>query len=182
MPQKGIQILHHSSLNVTVGALASVTAIAADGSEYAGASLTAGFLMKKIEGHYIVEGSSPAAEPDDIPLLCLVYGDSDASEVAAALVTEQPNPAVDSLIDQATVRRIVIARGPDQTTHSENDANPASNLLQWDLSKFVLPGKGMPFPEGQGWAWFLFNFTGGAFTDGGVGQLWARYKGVWLSD
>lgn len=178
---QGIQILHQSSVNKTLGALASLGAVAVDDEEY-GSAIAAGFLMKKIEGFFMVNGAAPALQNDDIGLLCLVYGDISVTELAALMIVEQPDPAVDRLLDQAQVRGLVIARGPDFIVQNENDANPADITLTWDLSKFVLPGKGMPFPEGQGWHWQYFNPTGSAFTTGGVGDLWVRYKGVWLSD
>ncbi len=182
MPAKGLQILHHSVVNATVGSLASLASLAIDGADYAGSNLTAGFLIKKLQGMVIVEGLSSAASNDDIPILCLVDGDADVSESAAAMVVEQPDPAVDTLIDQATVRRIRGVLMPTLIQQNENDANAADVTLIYDLSKMDLPRGGIPFSEGKGWTWHIFNFTGAAFTTGGTAHFWARYFGVWLSD
>ncbi len=177
-----VVILHHAAVNQTIGALGAQAAIAVDDQEYAGDNVSQGFLMKKIMGAFAINGANSGVTADDVPLLCLAYGDSSVTELAAAMVVEQPKRAVDELIDQATVRRLVIARPPDEISHNENDANNADDTYLWRLENFKLPGKGIPFGEQQGWAWFIYNFTGAAFATGGVGDLWARYYGAWLSD
>ncbi len=177
--RKGIQILHESAVNITMGSLASLTALDA-ATAYQTTNLTAGFLMKKIEGFAMIDGSPDPV--DDIPLLVLCYGNTSIAEIAAAMVQEDPDSSDDALVDQATIRRVVIARGPDTITHSENDANTADNTFTWDLENFRLPSKGLPFLENVGWAWRFFNPTGAAFTTGAVGSFWSRIKGVWLSD
>ena len=178
---KGLQILHESDGNVTIGALAAFSAIALT-TAYAGTNITRGFLMKKMQGSITIEGLASGAANDDIPLLFLCYGDTSAAEAAAAAITEQPDASVDTLIDQATVRRIAGVLAPTMIIQNENDANPADVTIVFDLSKMDLPSKGMPFAEGQGWNFQLFNPTAAAFTTGGVGHTWARYFGVWLSD
>ncbi len=179
---KGLQILHHSAVNGALGTLASLATLQMDGGDYAGANLTAGFLIKKIVGMVLLEGMNDGARMDDIPLLVLCDGDSSVVESAAALVIEQPDPAVDTLIDQATVRRIRGILAPTMIQSNDNDANNSDMTLIYDLSKFDIPRGGIPFSEGKGWTWHWFNMTGGAFATGGVSHIWARYFGVWLSD
>ncbi len=182
MASKGIQILHHLANNQPLGTLAAVTLVAVDDGTYSGSSLTAGFLMKKIRGTAFVEFSSDGATPDDFPMLVLAYGDKSMSDLSTAMILEEPNPAVDHLVNQATVRAIVDAIGPRNVTHHENDANNANQTYTFDLSEFVLPKTGMPFPEGVGWQLAIFNPTSSAYTTGAICTLWAKYLGVWLSD
>ncbi len=182
MVSKGLQILHHSAVNGSTGTLASLASLQFDGGDYAGSNLTAGFLIKKIQGMAVLEGLAPAATVDDIPLLILCDGDASVTESAAAMVQEQPDPAVDTLVAQSIVRRIRAILAPTMIQSNENDANSADFILIYDLSKIDIPKGGIPFGEGKGWTWHWFNMTGGAFTTGGVSHLWARYYGVWLSD
>ncbi len=182
MPPSGIQILHHHKSATSIGTLGAANAIAIGDGAYQGSALTAGFLLKKLRGWAGIEFSADGATPDDFPLLVLAYGDKSGSEVNAAMVLEEPNPASDHLVNQATVRAIVDVIGPDIVVHHENDANNANQSYHFDLSRVELPKKGMPFPEGVGWEWHIFNPTSSSFTTGGIAHIWAKYMGVWLSD
>lgn len=182
MPTKGIQILHHHNSNTSLGTLAAASSIQIDGGTYADSALQAGFLMKTIDGWAGIEFSADGATPDDFPLLVLAYGDKTSGEVGSALVLEEPDPTSDHLINQATVRAIVSVTGPSMVVHHENDANNANQTYHFDLSKIRLPKQGLPFPEGVGWNWLIFNPTASAFTTGAIAHIWAKYMGVWLSD
>ncbi len=180
---KGIQILHESASQVALGTLASLAAIDL-GIAYQSTNLKGGFLMKKIEGFFVIEGIDEDVQNSMVPLLVLTYGNSSVAEVAAAMVQEDPDPADDPLVNQATIRRIVQARGPDiMYTSQVTDTTLVTSTYAWDLSKFNqdFPSKGLPFSEEVGWAWRVFNL-GSVFATGSRGSLFARIKGVWLSD
>lgn len=180
MVSKGIQILHEASKAVALSTLGAGAAVLISGP-YAGTT-TAGFLMKKISGYCAIEFSADGATPDDFPLLVLAYGDNTVTEVQNALILEEVDPTDDHLVNQATVRRIVGAMGPTYGIHHENDANNAHQTWHFDLKKMDLPSKGLPFGEGVGWQWLIWNPTNSAYTTGALAHLWARYHGVWLSD
>lgn len=181
MPVKsGIMILYESAASVSLGTLASLAAIDLSVA-YQTTALTAGILLKKIDGAVVIEGLDKDGVASAALVAVLSYGNTSVVEVAAALVNETPDLEDDPLVDQATNRRIVAIVSPRLDSSHRDTATTVTRTLTFDLAEAKLPGKGLPFPEGIGWAWRIYNM-GIVLTTGARAHIQARYMGVQLSD
>ncbi len=50
----------------------------------------------------------------------------------------------------------------------------------WYMQSFLGLGKGIPWPEGAGWQWFIYNADSSVLTTGATVKGRIRTQGVWL--
>ncbi len=134
-----------------------------------------GFLLKKIRGSVRV----PFLEPGDNVVLVLAYSDASIAEVETALENADADLTSDELVDQAQARTVIAVMGPT-VYGAVGSGGTSKNEVIFDLAKIDLPAKGLPFPEGIGWQWAVYNDGGGALTTGASAIVSARYHGVKL--
>ncbi len=158
----------------SLGAIASEGAIEGS-SVYGGASAptqAANFLMKRIR----MNVGWVAAVNNETIVIALVQGTMSAGE-----------------FDNVFTRAAIAAdnfESPDFT--GENDSQMKQvcwetvRLLQGDMTVplwldiSLANGKGIPFQQGTGWHWVVFNMANSSLTTGSSFELFGAYYGVWF--
>ncbi len=159
--------------NLALGTLAAKTALTL-GVAFNG--ITATFLAKMLR---IILSITGLTAQDEGPFAVVIgNGDLTATEATNALAegnTAGPGDTTQVLtqdtafaIVQKSLRTFVPAGGPSPTSQY--------------LDATIALGKGIPFKEGTGWQYFIYNLDGSALQTGavvnGITQTW----GVWLRD
>ncbi len=165
-------VIQNTQVNSSLVTLASKAALEA-GSGFT--AITATFLVKRVKYMLMIEGVTASEGPI---AFCMARGDAAASEAASGVTegnTSGPSD-VSQLRSQDNAFNIVqvtLAMFETQRTQGED---------MWLNKTIKMPGKGIPFREGQGWTFFTLNLDQDALTTGmvvkGVVQVW----GVWLRD
>ncbi len=159
-----VEILAHD-FDFTVGALTANVALAG-GTDYA-TGLLASFLMKKVEFSHFLE--TPDAE--DLLIIGMARGDATITEIKTAIEKKQVER---SKKDQANTRDIL------WETVRHISANSAADSMAIHQVVSLGGGKGIPFEEGDGWQWFIYNKGLNDQVAGAFVRSNATYYGVWL--
>ncbi len=132
--------------------------------------LTATFLMKHVEINLQLEGVTA----DEGPFLVgIANGNATVTEVTSAM-NEANNIGPDDVTQQLTQDNawVVYQKGVQAMT-------PITSTLH-HLKASMSFGKGIPWAEGSGWQWFIYNADPAALTTGAVLKGRIRSQGVWL--
>ncbi len=125
------------------------------------------FLMKRVEATFVLQ----TPDVDDHIIIGMSRGDATVAEIKAAIELTQLER---DLQDQANAR-VVLHETKRMLTGNDGVVGDKVHL------KVSLGGgKGIPFDDGDGWAWFAYNAgsndqVAGAFIGGN-----GTYYGVWL--
>ncbi len=138
------------------------------GSQYSGSNLKQ--PVKLIETSVRITMAQGVADEHIFVGMC--RGDASAAEVIAAIetpITERDEQA------QANVREVIwnSIRAIDWS-----DVADASKDFNWEFKH--AGGKGLPFPDGQGWKWFVYNMDLNPLTTASQIYAMITHLGVWL--
>ncbi len=154
--------------DVALGTLTANTALFLSQSFNA---ITATFLMKHADINLQVEGLTA----DEGPFLVgICNGNATITEVTTAM-NEANTIGPDDVTQQLTQDNawVVYQKGVRPMI-------PLSGGTQAYLHASMSLGKGIPWAEGSGWNWFIYNADPAALTTGGVVKGRIRSQGVWL--
>jgi len=166
---EGIQILSHQEVNVSIGTLASRTALVVL-SDHATALKTP-FLMKKTR--MLIEYLGITAGEASRIIIGMARGTVSVTQIKAAL---EDNLFDRTKKDQAA-KRDVMHETITPVTWESFDGTAAL----FDTGMVSLGGGGgIPFDEDIGWQWFAWNMSGGAMTTGSTFHLLGTSWGIWL--
>ncbi len=161
-----VEIIVEAANGVALGALGSSTALIID-STHATALLTS-FLMKKVRAMVKVVG---AAVGDEALVCGMARGDVTVGQILTALTGAQLER---DNVGQA--QRRVVAHETVTPLVPNGDGTTMTAIIEASLGG----GKGIPFEDGDGWQWFVYNAGSGALTTGSTAILLGTYWGVWL--
>ncbi len=163
-----VEILTHNiAPSSTVASLAANTAVVFNNNF--GTGLLRSFLMKRVKALFFLKG----AVAGELFLVGIARGDATVTEIKTAL--EQVQLERD-LQDQANTRVIL----HDSLELITGLAADSTGMAKIEIS--LGGGKGIPFEEGDGWQWFIYNVDDGAASAGSQQiQGRATYYGVWLN-
>ena len=160
-----VEILVDTAASVAIGTLGGSTALQWEGEK--STALKQSFLMKKVRASIAIAGLS-VNEPI---LFGMARGDATVAQIKTALTQNQLERDAK---DQAAVRD-VLHETVRVGMHGNGDGN---FVLNYEVS--LGGGKGIPFEDGDGWQWFVFNLRTGAMTTGATISAGLAYYGVWL--
>ncbi len=165
---EGIQIISMQEVNVSLGTLASRTALKVLSDHESG--LKEPFLMKKVRIQCIGTGFT-AGEGDRI-IIGIARGGASVTQIKAAL---EDNLFERNKKGQAAKRDVLFETltAPMRLT--------AATTVFFDSGEISLGGgKGIPFDEDGGWQIFAHNFSSSALTTGSALAFLGHAWGVWL--
>lgn len=166
--RSGLHILKETTRGVTLGTLLTATALSVESGH--GTGLLQSFLMKKVMANIYIDNGTPGQGPI---LVGMAQGDKSVSEIKSAL--EQIELERD-LVDQATIKGVLHETLRMITFGHTIDGG---NVVHMNVS--LGGGKGIPFEEGDGWQWFVYNVGSGALaTTAPAFHMDATYYGVFL--
>ncbi len=163
---QGIQILTDRVTGSALGTLAGITALAVEQGH--GTGLLQSFLMKKLRIAAAVDG---LAQADGTILIGMARGDASVTEIKTALEDAQlerdnkTQAAKRDVLHETVMLLKPIGAGTTRVAEATISLGG---------------GKGIPFEDGDGWQWFVYNVDSSALTTGGLVYLQASYWGVWL--
>lgn len=166
---EGIQILAEQVVNLSVGTLASRTALLL-ADDFATA-LNEPFLLKKVR-MVATHGNMTAGDNGKI-IIAMARGTVSVASIKSAM----ENPAFLRNKKEQAIKRDVLFETITPMGIESFDGTEAffdSGMIS------VGGGKGIPFDEDLGWQWFIWNFSNGAFQTGSVFNLHVTYWGIWL--
>ena len=163
-----VEILTDSVDAFGLGTLASKTALVVQSDH--GTALLKSFLMKK----FIANLALKTPDAGDVIIVGLARGDATVTEIANALQATQFER---DLQTQAN-RRMVLMESL-RIFHGTDTANGGMRALHYEVS--VGGGKGIPFEDGDGWQWFVYNPDDGSLAAGSEIMGIVVYFGVWLN-
>ncbi len=166
--QQQVQILTDRASGAALGGLTGGVAVAVEQTH--GTGLLQSFLMKKIKGTASIEGLT-AGEGAHL-VLGLARGDASIGEIKAALEDAQLERDKKT---QAAKRDVL-----HETIVAMNISailNTRTMLIEFEMS--IGGGKGIPFEDGDGWQWFVYN-GGSTLTTGATFSSRMTYWGIWL--
>ncbi len=166
---EGIQIISEQAVNVSLGTLASRTALLLL-DDHASA-LNEPFLMKKVRITAHLTGLT-AGQGLRISI-GLARGGASVTQIKSALE--------DNLFERnkkgQAAKRDVLSESLTEVTIENFDGT----ICNFDSGMISLGGgKGIPFDEDIGWQWFIWNKSASGMTTGSVFALIATYWGIWL--
>ncbi len=170
MPHKeGVVILRDQAKQAAVGTLA--TGIAAVVSNTHATGLLNAFLMKKVKAKLWLD----APDAGDTLLVGIARGGATVTEIKTAIE--------DSTLDrdrkgQAQIRDVLfetIDVLAEMITATEEHL-----FVSMEVS--VGGGNGIPFDEGEGWQWFMYNAGANDQVAGALINLDVTYWGAWLGN
>lgn len=151
-----------------LGTLANVTALVFESTH--GTGMLNAYLMKRVQASLTIV----TADANDGPFVIgMARGGATVTEIKAAIEMAQLDR---SRQQQADVR--VVLHETLRMAHFPTSGNEANiQVIQESLGG----GKGIPFDEGEGWQWFIYNL-GPAQIAGAFVFLEASYWGAWLGN
>ncbi len=166
-----VQIIVDTMGSAALGALVTKTAVAVETTHSTG--LLQSFLMKKIKVHSAVVTALTSGQGENL-LLVLARGDATATEVKAALEGSQLER---DRVTQASKRKII----HDAIFAIEIDEiiDTRARVRMKDAVS-IGGGGGIPFEDGDGWSWFVYNGDATTLTTGAVINGTISYWGIWL--
>ncbi len=167
-PRGGLVYQSEVVSNLALSTLTGNTAIFLSQSFNA---ITATFLMKHADVQLYLEGITADEGPF---MIGICNGNATITEVTTAM-NEANTIGPDDVTQQLTQDNawVVYQKGV-------RNMIPLSGGTQWYLSASFSLGKGIPWAEGSGWNWFLYNADPSTLTTGGVCKGRIRTQGVWL--
>ncbi len=164
--QKMVEILSDSSAANSLGTLATLTALVIETGHATG--LLRSFLMKKVKARFRTVGRTVG---DEGLMVGMARGGASITEIKAAIEAVQFQ---EDQQNQGAVREVV--HEAIALLHPVGDGTMESAEIMVSLGG----GKGIPFGEGVGWQWFVYNLGDGSLTTGAKLHMHATYWGVWL--
>ncbi len=134
-----------------------------------GTGLLNAFLMKKARGTLWIDDM----DASDMLIVGMARGDATITEIKAAL--ENADVARDRT-GQASIRQVV----NETLTLIWRDAAAGDVRQSMEIEVSLGGGKGIPFGEGQGWQWFVYNAGANAQVAGALFNMEMTYYGAWL--
>ncbi len=165
---KIVVILKDQALSVALSTLVNQTALAVETGH--GTGMLRSFLMKKVVADIVIEGIT-AGEGNPM-LVGMARGEATVTDIKTAIELIQLER---SDLLQAQVR-MVLHETVRMVSFVEN-----TTVGRAHVAASLGGGKGIPFEEGDGWQWFVYNMSNGTLTTGGAFNLDAIYYGVWLN-
>ncbi len=163
-----VQILVESLAGTTLGQVDAGEAVITVNVH--GTGLLQSYLMKKVRASIVVTGIT--APEGDHMVVGMARGDASVSEIATAIRQTQLER---DRVSQAQ-RRIVL----HETLTLLKVSGNIDNRLVAEIDMSLGGGRGIPFEDGDGWAWFIFNVHDDVVATGGNMSVQATYWGIWL--
>ncbi len=173
MPKKpqAVVILRDQANRTPLDTLAANAALQVEGGHATG--MLNGFLMKKVRALIALQ----VVDAEDLIIVGMARGGATVTEIKTAIEMQQLDR---SRQDQANVR-VVLFETLEQLYAGPVVAGGQQMLLA-EVEVSLGGGKGIPFDEGEGWQWFVYNWGNGAQVAGAIISIDATYYGAWLGN
>ncbi len=153
---------------MSLGTLAAVTAVSILAQH--GTGILNAYLMKKVHARIWAEET----DSNDMFLVGMARGGASVTEIKSAIEISQLDR---SKKNQASVRDVLM-----ESLTLLGPGNDGGGTLNKDLNVSLGGGNGIPFDEGEGWQWFVYNIGQNAFVAGSFVGIDATYFGAWLGN
>ncbi len=169
MPDKNAVILLTDKAGpLALATLDTVTALSIESTH--GTAMLNAYLMKHVRAALSLE----TPDVDDGPFLVgMARGGASITEIKAAI----ENADLDRNRQGQANIRVVLFETVRMFGSTESSAT--GPFIEMDVS--LGGGKGIPFDEGEGWQWFIYNM-GSQLVAGSFINLFASYAGAWLGN
>ncbi len=141
--------------------------IAADLETAQSTGLLNAFLMKRVNATALMD----TPDVSDTIIVGMARGDATVTEIKAAIELAQVERDAQ---DQANAR--VVLHETKRYLFASTTVD--TNIVHIDAS--LGGGKGIPFDEGDGWKWFMYNDGANDQVAGMTVRIMGTYYGVWL--
>ncbi len=159
-----VEILKDTTRGVALGTILTATALSVESGH--GTGLLHSFLMKKVMANVGIR----AGTIGELIIVGLARGDASVGEIKAAMEAVQLER---DIVTQASNRVVLY-----ETLRILN-LDPSQQPMHYEVS--LGGGKGIPFEDGDGWQWFVYNVGSATLTTGALISMDATYYGVWLN-
>ncbi len=170
----GLVVQNDSLLTVSLGTLAAQTPIILTGGIMS-TSLAHSFLVKKIKINLHLDTVVPSEGPFYVGM---AFGDATVGEIQGGL--QEANTSGPHDTTQVRTQDNAFNIVQMSLTAGEQQVE-SSTVSHWNFRNEISFGKGIPFQEGQGWNWFVYNAGNGALTTGSGINGHCQAMGVWLN-
>ncbi len=157
-----VVILPDNQPTFGLSTLAAQTALKVQ--QYHETNMKRAFLVKHVKGGFSILGLTATQGP---VLLFMARGNRSTTQIKTAIENAQLGPDQEN---QAQVRDVLWETVMMFTSLVE--------VIHLDVT--IGGGKGIPFNEAEGWAWYAYNLDTGALTTGATVHFETAVSGVWL--
>lgn len=156
-----VEILKDTANGTALSTLADDTVLSVESGH--GTGMLQSFLCKKVSASISISGLAA----DQPVIVGMARGEANVTQIKTAITQSQLERDAK---DQAEIR--------DVLHETLRVVDSLHNNVEITVS--LGGGKGIPFEDGDGWQWFVYNFSGGSLTTGAKFHGNTTYYGVFL--